>query len=131
MTPMLPDCRSMPIRYSMFFFKSPRLLENVVEVAEACSLSSALWNNTTIITNGRIKMNTLYLFSVFIIDNLHNLTAQEKNIHVLQPARRKRAQLRLPERRLRMGAHAVLFPEGEHRVPHRHRHPQELLPSPY
>lgn len=42
-----------------------------------------LWNNTTIITNGRIKMNTLYLFSVFIIDNLHNLTAQEKNIHVL------------------------------------------------
>ena len=39
-----------------------------------------LWYNTTIITNGRIKKNTLYLVSVFITDNLHNLTAQEKNI---------------------------------------------------
>ena len=39
-----------------------------------------LWNNTTIITYGRIKMDTLYLVSVFITDNLNNLTAQEKNV---------------------------------------------------
>ena len=39
-----------------------------------------LRNNTAIITNGWVKVNTLYLFSVFIIDNLPNLTAQKQNI---------------------------------------------------
>ncbi len=29
MTSILPDCRSMPIKYSMFFLRPPKLLEKV------------------------------------------------------------------------------------------------------
>ena len=41
MTSILPDWRSMPIKYSMFFFRSPRLLGKVVSACSFLALESS------------------------------------------------------------------------------------------